>query len=71
MTTTKIPTPDREFGGIEDDIKLDDENACGRPCDPDESCEECSIYWDRMENEGYWDRSRHRWTEKGMKEIRK
>ena len=65
MTTTKIPTPDREFGGIEED----DEAACGHPCDPDESCEECSIYWDRMEKEGFWNRAQHRWTEKGWREI--
>ena len=49
----------------------EDESSCGQPCDPDQSCDECEPYWQRMVNEGYWNRERHRWTEKGWKEITK
>ena len=49
---------------------LDDpESDCGKPCPPENACDECAGYWDRMVKEGYWSRERHRWTEKGWREI--
>lgn len=54
--------------------KLEDEqeeSSCGRPCAPEQACDECSDYWFRMQQEGYWDKERHRWTDKGWKEITK
>ena len=52
-------------------IDIDDDQAskCSQPCDPDSGCSDCAEYWDRMVSEGYWDRDRHRWTDKGWKEI--
>lgn len=47
----------------------EEESACGKPCDPNHSCDECEPYWQRMVAEGYWNRERHRWTDKGWKEI--
>ena len=52
-----------------DNLEKEDEPTCGRPCDPSTPCEECVPYWDRMVAEKYWDRERHRWTDKGWKEI--
>jgi hypothetical protein len=49
----------------------EEESACGKPCDPNRSCDECEPYWQRMVAEGYWNRERHRWTDKGWKEITK
>lgn len=45
------------------------EHQCQAPCDPDVGCPECAEYWQRMEDEGYWDMEQHRWTEKGWNEI--
>lgn len=45
-------------------------NICQQPCDPDENCFECSEYWERMEAMGLWDGINHRWTDKGMDEIK-
>ena len=47
----------------------DEEYECGKPCDPSSICVECADYWDRMVAEGYWDRTQHRWTDKGWREI--
>ena len=60
-------TPEREF--VDEDS--DTESQCRKPCDPDHSCDECEPYWQRMVAEGFWDRKRHRWTDKGWKEITK
>ena len=49
--------------------QLDEESQCGRPCDPNNPCEECRGYWQFMVAEGYWDRERHRWTDKGWAQI--
>lgn len=45
------------------------EEECSKPCDPDLGNECCAAYWQRMEDEGFWDRARHRWTDIGWKEI--
>ena len=47
----------------------EEESVCRKPCDPDHSCEECEPYWRRMVAEGFWNRERHRWTDKGWAEI--
>jgi hypothetical protein len=49
----------------------EEETECGKPCPPENPCDECAEYWQRMEREGYWDRDKHKWTEKGWKEITK
>lgn len=46
-----------------------DETDCREPCDPDVGCPHCAEYWQRMEREGFWDAERHRWTDRGWKEI--
>ncbi len=52
------------------DVEHDqDSEDCQRPCDPDSGCPDCADYWDRMVIEGFWDRERGRWTDKGWKEI--
>ena len=48
-----------------------EDNHCSKPCDPDDHCEECAGYWDRMEREGFWHRTEHKWTKKGWREIMK
>ena len=48
---------------------VEEESQCGKPCNPDSACEECDGYWARMVQQGYWDRARHRWTDKGWSEI--
>jgi len=48
-----------------------DETECGKPCPPDNPCDECAEYWQRMIHEGYWDKDKHEWTAKGMKEMMK
>lgn len=48
-----------------------EEVECQEPCDPDVGCPHCAEYWQRMEHEGFWDRERHRWTDRGWKEILK
>ena len=48
-----------------------EESSCERPCDPDNACDECAEYWQRMIREGYWDKDRQRWTDKGWREITK
>ena len=52
-------------------ISTDDKSQCGRPCHPDSNCPECAPYWERMAREGYWDKERHAWTEKGWYELTK
>lgn len=47
----------------------EDDDDCGRPCDPKLHTDCCAEYWQRMEAEGYWDGQR--WTEKGWREITK
>lgn len=46
-----------------------DEDSCWEPCDPDAGCPRCDGYWERMVNEGLWDREQHKWTEAGWKNI--
>ena len=46
-----------------------DESTCDNPCDPDHSCDGCEPYWQRMQAEGFWDRRKHRWTDKGWTQI--
>ena len=48
-----------------------EESSCKRPCDPESACDECAKYWQRMIQEGYWDKDHHRWTDKGWREITK
>ena len=48
-----------------------EESQCRKPCDPDHSCDECDPYWERMVAEGFLDMERHRWTDKGWREITK
>lgn len=43
------------------------EQECGEPCPPDNTCDYCEGYWQRMEHEGYWRNGR--WTNKGWREI--
>ena len=61
------PTPTLPGGGEE--LRPEEERECGKPCDPDEACDECADYWQRMVAEGLWDSARHRWTDKGWKDI--
>lgn len=49
----------------------DEEPECQEPCDPDSGCPHCAEYWQRMEHGGFWDRDRHRWTNRGWREILK
>jgi hypothetical protein len=55
----------QEQGGFVDDI----ENTCDGPCPPNDTCNVCYSYWERMVSEGYWDRERNQWTEAGMRQI--
>ncbi len=48
----------------------EEEDVCRQPCDPDVGCPKCADYWQKMIDEGFWDRDRHRWTEKGWKEAK-
>ncbi len=52
-------------------LEEDEESTCAKPCDLDKACDECASYWRRMQAEGFWDRDRHRWTDKGWKEMTK
>ena len=48
------------------------EDLCGHPCSPEVVyCDDCVEYWNRMEDEGLWDRKIGRWTEKGWREMTK
>ncbi len=49
--------------------ELDEESSCRQPCDPDVGCGECSAYWDRMVDGGFWNREQHRWTDKAWAEM--
>jgi len=44
---------------------------CGAPCPPEQACDGCVEYWQRMEHEGLWNRVGHHWTDKGWREITK
>lgn len=44
------------------------QKECERPCPPDDCCEECEAYWQRMRDKGFWEDGKG-WTEKGMAEI--
>ena len=46
------------------------ENNCGNPCPPNNPCEECESYWDRMREEGFWVDG-DGWTEKARTEWNK
>jgi len=61
-----MPEPRRE---IEEPPEQEDEEQCGKPCDPNAPCDECTGYWRRMVAGGFWDRERHRWTDKGWASI--
>ena len=50
-------------------IPVETESDCRQPCDPNVGCGECADYWQRMINQGFWDQTRQRWTEKGWREI--
>jgi hypothetical protein len=52
-------------------MNLRDGDECGKPCPPENPCDDCAEYWHRMEVEGYWDHNNHRWTEKGWGEKTK
>lgn len=54
---------------IEQEAQTEEESTCGRPCDPNSPCDECADYWNRMVTEGYWNRDKHQWTDKGWREI--
>ena len=47
----------------------EDKENCGMPCDPNDACEECEAYWQRMIDEGFWDEEKHCWTDAGMEEM--
>ena len=49
--------------------ELEKPRECGKPCPPDDTCDECAEYWQRMKSEGYWRDGR--WTDKGWREITK
>ncbi len=49
---------------------LNREILCDEPCPPDNPCDECVRYWDRMVREGYWDNKKG-WTDKALKEWTK
>lgn len=42
---------------------------CGKPCPPDNPCDECADYWHRMTNEGLWNSVNHEWTNRGIREM--
>lgn len=48
------------------DQPCENKSACGQPCSPDCACDECADYWQRMVDEGLWDKERHKWTDKGF-----
>ena len=56
---------------LDDDELRENDDTCQHPCDPDVGCPECADYWSRMEAQGFWDRDRHRWTDKGWHEMTK
>ena len=43
---------------------------CRKPCPPDEACEECAGYWERMRSEGFWIDGQG-WTDKAVREWNK
>ncbi len=49
----------------------DEQEECQQPCNPNSGCEYCAVYWQRMEQDGYWDRGKHQWTNKGWREMLK
>lgn len=44
-------------------------DGCGQPCPPNNACDECAEYWQRMKEEGFWDAKKNCWTEKGIREM--
>lgn len=42
-----------------------EESSCGKPCSPNDPCDECAGYWQSMVDQGFWDIEKHRWTDKG------
>lgn len=52
-----------------EDIATEDEESCGNPCHPDQACDECAPYWQRMVAECLWDKERGRWTDAGWRDI--
>jgi hypothetical protein len=51
----------------DEDTDIDEERECGRPCDPQNVCNECAVYWERMRREGYWV-DKKGWTNKAVRE---
>ena len=56
----------RRLGRKEGEMK-EENNHCGNPCPPDDACENCQEFWDRMRAEGYWVDGEG-WTEKARQE---
>ena len=46
----------------------EDLGLCQDPCPPEDPCEACAEYWDRMRKEGFWVDARG-WTCKGIREM--
>lgn len=59
-----MPEPDHV--DVADD---EEEPTCTQPCHPDSGCEDCAGYWATMIADGYWDRERAQWTNRGWHEI--
>lgn len=53
----------------EGDIPSLETHDCDGPCPPNDQCPCCYSYWERMVAEGYWDRERNQWTDKGWTDI--
>ena len=45
-----------------------EEEECQKPCPPNQACDGCAPYWERMRKEGFWD-DNIGWTLKGWREI--
>ena len=43
---------------------------CEGPCQPDDACEKCEAYWNRMRSEGLWIDGEG-WTDKAITEALK
>jgi hypothetical protein len=67
-----FPEPDRHGVASDPGYPSGEEMVeCRRPCHPDVGCAECAGYWQRMINEGFWDREKCEWTDRGMREMTK
>lgn len=52
------------------DESVNRNGACSKPYNPDNPCDKCQNYWDRMRAEGYWVDGEG-WTEKAREEWNK